>query len=99
MKDNTKPKHIEDRLEAIEDKLDRVLIALGDGKQRMNIQDIADMCKVSRQSLYTTKRYLLPDFGEGLKEGRKYTRSEVIAWLSKGENELYEEWKSCDRGA
>lgn len=95
--ESTKPRFIEERLTAIEDKLDRLLIAIGEGEQRMTVRDIAEMKGISRQTLYTTKRYLLPDFGEGLDKGRKYTRAEVINWLAKGEAQLYKDWKSSER--
>ena len=57
------------------------------------ITEIADYCKCSRASLYKGKRYLLPDFGQGLSEGRKFTRKEVFEWLAKGEVQLRKEWK------
>ena len=87
---------LEERISEIESKVDRILIILGDGNRTMSVKDIAEMLHVSRQALYTSKRYLLPDFGRGLKEGRKYTRSEVLQWNSKGEKQLYEEWRKSE---
>ena len=90
-----KPVHIEDRLESMEQKIDRLLVLMGDSDDRMiSLQEIADICHCSRQSLYKGKRYLLPDFGQGLKEGRRYTRGEFYRWISKGEEALYREWRN-----
>ena len=89
---------IEDRLAHIEEKVDRLLSLAGDDVRRMTISEIADYCKCSRASLYKGKRYLLPDFGKGLSEGRKYTRKEVFEWLAKGEVRLRKEWKEGVRG-
>ena len=86
-------KCIEDQLVDIQIKLDRLLSLAGDDLRRMTITEIADYCKCSRASLYKGKRYLLPDFGQGLSEGRKFTRKEVFEWLAKGEVQLRKEWK------
>ena len=85
--------YLEEKIDELNQKVDRMLVLMGDAEQCMTIQDIANMLHVSRQALYTNKRYLLPDFGRSLKKGKKYTRSEVAAWNAKGEKKLYEEWK------
>ena len=89
--------YIEEKINEIDNKLDRILLLMGDMNKSMTIQSIADMLGVPRQSLYTNKRYLLPDFGKDLKKGKKYTKSEVIAWNSKGDQNLYREWKGLEK--
>lgn len=88
-----KPRYLEDWLSLLDQKLDMILEELGSGAQRMSVKDIAKLYGIPRQKLYTSKRYLLPDFGEGLGEGRTYTREEVLMWKAKGEDRLYREWK------
>ena len=86
--------YIEDKLTCIENKLDRILMLLEENRNSryLSVKDIASICGISRQTLYTTKRYLIPNFGEGPR--RKYTLAEVQTWLGRGEDELKEEWKN-----
>ena len=87
------PRYIEERLESLELKMDRMLELLGDGNQEMTMKEIAERAQCSVASLYGSKRYLLPDYGRGVGSGRKYTRQEVSLWLAKGEDQLKKEWK------
>lgn len=85
------PKYLEEWMPIINRKLDTLLSLMGADNQEMTVSDIARMCKVSRDSLYRSKRYLLPDFGR--EKGRKrYPRKDVVEWLSRGEAQLRKEW-------
>lgn len=84
-------RYIEDRMDAIERKLDTVLSILGADNSTMTIRDIAELANCSRESLYKNKRYLLPNFGRDHKH--RYSRKEVMEWLAKGEETLRKEWR------
>ena len=64
-----------------------------EAKGIMGVQDIADYLGVSRNALYNSKRYLLPNFGE-VEEGfpMEWTKGEVFAWLDRGLKNLKREW-------
>lgn len=84
---------IEDRLESMESKVD-IIIDLLSSARRMTMKEIADYYKVPRQSLYTTRRYLLPNFGKDMpKDG--YTFGEVVAWSAYGVENLRQAWIEC----
>lgn len=85
--------YMEQRLESIERKLDELIAS--QKNPLMTVQEIADYLGVSRSRLYTTKRYLLPDFGRAVSEGKrniKYSRREVDKWLSQGVDNLKLQW-------
>ena len=82
---------LEERVEELNRKVDRILLLLGNGNRTMTVADIAEQLGCTRQTLYTSKRYLLPNFGKDRKH--RYTVSEVQEWLSRGEANLYNEWK------
>lgn len=86
-----RPIYLEQRFERLEAKVDRLLELMGDGDQLMSVADIAKHLGVSRQTLYKSKRYLLPNFGRD--QEKRYPRSLVMDWLAKGEANLYREWK------
>ena len=77
-------------LERIETRLDQLEV-----KGIMTVSDIADYTKVNKSLLYTTKRYLLPDFGRNAKEGQRmeWTKQEVMDWLKRGTDVLKREYE------
>lgn len=77
--------YLEQRLEAIEKKLDLFLTLIGNDTKPMNVKAIAKMYGKSRTSMYGTNRYLLPNFGfgaDGKNTVSEWTRKEVIEWNS-----------------
>ncbi len=71
-------KKIENRLAAIE------LVLRVYQKKELTVRDIAFLYGVTDyRSLYTEKRFMLPDYGKRLTEkrkGNKWTFSEVVEW-------------------
>ena len=87
-----KPRYLEDRIDDLDAKLDRVLRILERNAGRMSMQEIAAFWGVTKSSLYRSKRYLLPDFGKKVPHNG-YLREDVMRWAEKGEMELYRQWK------
>ena len=91
-KPEDRPKYLEERIDDLEAKLDRILRILERNAGRMSMQEIAAFWGVTKSSLYRSKRYLLPDFGRNVPHNG-YLREDVMRWADKGEAQLYKEWK------
>ncbi len=65
------------------------------GEDLLTITDIANLTGYSRTTIYSTRKYLIPFFGERWDSTRgvkRWYRSTVEEWLSKGEKALEEEY-------
>ena len=83
--------YLEDIVIEIRDKVDMILKYLTAGK-RLHVTDLARQIGVCRQTLYTTKRYMLPGFGNPIPKGG-WTLEQVYNWMSYGPEKLYSAWK------
>ena len=85
-----KPRFMEEKVDRILDLVTGMYRVLCDTERPMTLDEIAQFWGVSKRSLYSTRRYLLPDFGRH-RDGEKrktYTRGEFMEWASLGREEL-----------
>lgn len=84
--------YLEDIVIETRDKVDLILRYLTNG-QNMKVADVARYFGVSRQALYSSKRYLLPGFGREIPKNG-WPMPVVAEWASHGQDRLYEAWKN-----
>lgn len=77
--------YIEDKMNILEQKLDLLIKMNGGDTIPMTVKDVAEMYGKARTGMYSTYRYLLPNYGVDA-DGtvvNEWTRREVIEWNSK----------------
>ena len=87
--------HIEDKIDALEKKVDLLLSLVGGDSVIMTVTDIAAFYGKHRASLYTNNRWLLPNFGvaeDGFTPVSSWPRKIVMEWnvrdIEERKNEL-----------
>lgn len=93
-------RYLEEEIEEIKQTLNEIRELIGGNTQIMTVKDIAAFYNKTRTAMYTTYRYLLPNFGltkDGKNTIKEWTRKEVIEWNSRPLQERKDELKNMVR--
>ena len=93
-------KYLEEEIDEIKQTLNEIRELLGGNSQIMTVKEIAAFYNKPRTSMYSSYRYLLPNFGlskDGKETIGEWTRKEVIEWNSRPLQERKDELKNMVR--